>query len=191
MAAEKGYGPEYWDGLFSARERRLPHEAAIDDFIDGMGRGRLLDLGCGDGRNAFYFASHGFEVVGLDYSRAGLAKIERRAAEEGLAVRAAYGDLEEGAPGMEGSFDAACFIHAPVGPRSLAFAVAALREGGALLVISFLRGTVDPSSARHSVGLDEVAVSSIGRELTIVKRADYADERGCLVGILAQKRPRA
>lgn len=154
-----------------------------------MERGRLLDLGCGDGRNAFYFAARGFEVVGLDYSREGLAKIERRAAEEGLAVRVAYGDLDEGAPGLEGGFDAACLIHAPVGPRSLALAVAALREGGSLLVISFLRGTVDPLSARHSVGLDEGVVEMIGRELEIVRRVDSGDGRGRLVSLLAKKRP--
>ena len=40
---------------------------------------RLLDLGCGEGRNAVHFAKHGFEVVGLDASLPGLEKRRRYA----------------------------------------------------------------------------------------------------------------
>jgi tellurite methyltransferase len=40
---------------------------------------KLLDLGCGEGRNAVYFAKHGFEVLGVDLSEAGLEKTRRYA----------------------------------------------------------------------------------------------------------------
>ncbi len=49
--------------------------------------GRILDLGCGEGRDSVYFAEHGFEVTGLEASRAGLQKARRLAAERGVAVR--------------------------------------------------------------------------------------------------------
>ena len=42
---------------------------------------KLLDLGCGEGRNAVYFAKHGFVVVGLDLSLPGLEKTRRYAEE--------------------------------------------------------------------------------------------------------------
>lgn len=45
---------------------------------------RLLDLGCGEGRDAVYFAQHGFDVLGLDLSLPGLEKAKRYAAEEGV-----------------------------------------------------------------------------------------------------------
>src|SRR5262245_54575672 len=48
--------------------------------------GRILDLGCGEGRDSVYFAEHGFEVTGLEASRAGLQKARRLAAERGVAV---------------------------------------------------------------------------------------------------------
>src|SRR5512141_1074707 len=41
--------------------------------------GRILDLGCGEGRDSVYFASHGFDVTGLEVSAAGLEKAERLA----------------------------------------------------------------------------------------------------------------
>jgi len=49
--------------------------------------GRILELGCGEGRDSVYFASCGFEVTGLDISDAGLEKAERLADEQGVTVR--------------------------------------------------------------------------------------------------------
>ena len=56
-------------------------------------RPRLLDLGCGEGRNAVYFAKHGFEVVGLELSAPGLEKTRRFAAELGVEVETIHGDM--------------------------------------------------------------------------------------------------
>jgi tellurite methyltransferase len=47
---------------------------------------KLLDLGCGEGRNAVYFAKHGFEVCGLDLSLVGLDKMRRHAEQVGVHV---------------------------------------------------------------------------------------------------------
>ena len=49
--------------------------------------GRVLDLGCGEGRDSVYFASRGFAVTGVDASAAGLDKAERLAAEQRVSVR--------------------------------------------------------------------------------------------------------
>jgi len=49
--------------------------------------GRILDLGCGEGRDSVYFASHGFDVTGLEVSAAGLEKAERLASEHGVTVQ--------------------------------------------------------------------------------------------------------
>ena len=49
-------------------------------------RGRILDLGCGEGRDSVYFAERGFAVTGVDASPAGLEKADRLAAERGVTV---------------------------------------------------------------------------------------------------------
>jgi len=56
-------------------------------------RPRLLDLGCGEGRNAVYFAKNGFDVVGIDVSKPGVAKVRRYAAETGVDVKAILADI--------------------------------------------------------------------------------------------------
>ena len=56
-------------------------------------RPRLLDLGCGEGRNAVHFARHGFEVVGLDLSPVGLEKTRRYAREAGVHIETIEADI--------------------------------------------------------------------------------------------------
>ena len=58
-------------------------------------RPKLLDLGCGEGRNAIYFATKGFEVVGLDLSLPGLEKTRRYAREVGVEVATIHADIVE------------------------------------------------------------------------------------------------
>ncbi len=45
-------------------------------------RGPIVDLGCGDGRNAIYLAQRSFDVVGIDSSRVAIEKLLRFAAEK-------------------------------------------------------------------------------------------------------------
>jgi tellurite methyltransferase len=54
---------------------------------------RLLDLGCGEGRNAVYFAQHDFEVIGLDLSQKGLEKTRSYAKEMGLHIATIHADI--------------------------------------------------------------------------------------------------
>jgi cyclopropane fatty-acyl-phospholipid synthase-like methyltransferase len=65
---------------------------------------RAIDLGCGTGSNAIFLAQRGFEVTGVDYTAAAIEKARRKAAEAGVTVRIAVGDLTD-LRGVEGTFD--------------------------------------------------------------------------------------
>lgn len=54
--------------------------------------GRVLELGCGEGRDSVFFAGQGFAVTGVDISRAGIAKAERLAEARGVRARWLVGD---------------------------------------------------------------------------------------------------
>jgi SAM-dependent methyltransferase len=63
----------YWDDYYATRAtpvRKLPSQFAT--FVAGEldQRHRVIELGCGDGRDAMFFASFGHEVVGVDASHA-------------------------------------------------------------------------------------------------------------------------
>jgi tellurite methyltransferase len=48
---------------------------------------RVLDLGCGEGRNALFLAGCGFRVTAVDISEAGIRKLEALAGERRLDIR--------------------------------------------------------------------------------------------------------
>ena len=54
---------------------------------------QLLDLGCGEGRNALFLAEQGFEVTAVDLSEHGIRKLRSMAASQNLAARAEVGDM--------------------------------------------------------------------------------------------------
>jgi tellurite methyltransferase len=58
-------------------------------------RARVLDLGCGEGRDSVFFASRGCQVTGVEMSLEGLRKAERLAAERGVRPRWVCGSLAD------------------------------------------------------------------------------------------------
>ncbi len=69
-----------WDGRFRTEQCVLGLDPSIYlseniDLIKNMVPGRrALDIACGEGRNSIFLARHGFDVLGLDISIAGLEK---------------------------------------------------------------------------------------------------------------------
>jgi len=64
---------------------------------------KLLDIGCGEGRNAVFFARNGYQVTAFDLSPVGVEKTKKMAAETGVSLVAFTADLLEFR--LEESFD--------------------------------------------------------------------------------------
>ena len=58
-------------------------------------RARILDLGCGEGRNAFFLAGLGHDVTAVDISAAGITKLAELAEGSGLKLLTEVGDLND------------------------------------------------------------------------------------------------
>jgi SAM-dependent methyltransferase len=54
--------------------------------------GRVLDIGCGTGENAMYFAHRGLDVTGLDASAAAIERANEKASRRRIPVRFICGD---------------------------------------------------------------------------------------------------
>lgn len=65
-----------------------PYELTTNFFERLEQRGKLLDLGCGQGRNAIMLAKHGYEVTGVDNSEKGLECLKKAAEAEKLNIKA-------------------------------------------------------------------------------------------------------
>jgi SAM-dependent methyltransferase len=60
---------------------------------DGLEPGRVLDLGCGAGRNTRYFASHGWDAVGIDMLGRAIDKARSQAVGAAAKARFLQGDV--------------------------------------------------------------------------------------------------
>ncbi|MDD5340832.1 MAG: signal peptidase II [Patescibacteria group bacterium] len=50
-------------------------------------KGRVLDVGCGEGRNAIFLAEEGFEVTGIDISEEAIVRLQNSAHERNLQIK--------------------------------------------------------------------------------------------------------
>jgi tellurite methyltransferase len=63
----------------------------------------VLDLGCGEGRNALFLAGRGFEVTAVDISQHGISKLRLLASQSNLKLRAEVADMRSYQ--LSGEFD--------------------------------------------------------------------------------------
>ena len=125
---------------------------------------RLLDLGCGSGRDARYFLDRGFAVQAVDGSEA----MCRAASEKtGLVVRQLlFEDFHETAA-YEGIWACASLLHVPLGdlPAVLDAIEAALVPGG-IFYASFKYGSGErEKGGRHFTDMDEAAFDRLAGRL--------------------------
>ncbi len=138
--------------------------------------GRVLDLACGTGRHARFFAERGHEVTACDRDPVALACLSGVAR---LSTRQA--DLEDGSPWRfePGSFDAVVvcnYLHRPLFP-----AIAdTLAPGGVLIYETFLLGNErygKPSNPKFLLERDEL-FAAFARRLTLAGFEQGRVERG-------------
>ena len=101
----EGYNEAYArvGGLFGGG----PEETLIR-FADHLDRRRpVLDVGCGQGRNSFWLAAKGLDVIALDPCKEATRQATAAARERGLAVDVHHGGYGDFRP-PEGSFGGIC-----------------------------------------------------------------------------------
>ena len=109
--AEHGIGPLYnltggletWsgpteqgtDGPWDPNRTVAPARFLVENF-DLLPKGLVLDLATGEGRNAIYLATRGFDVDAVDVSSESVTRARARARRLGAPIRAVVGNVEDG-----------------------------------------------------------------------------------------------
>ena len=88
-----------WDKRYRAGSYRARSYASplLERWIDTLALcpgARVLDLGCGSGRNSLYLAERGLAVTGVDISSIAIAQAENKAEARGLTVSFRQRDLD-------------------------------------------------------------------------------------------------
>ncbi|MHB8628382.1 MAG: class I SAM-dependent methyltransferase [Aggregatilineales bacterium] len=165
-------------------------------------KGRVLSLAEGEGRNAVYLATQGYDVTGIDSSAVGLEKAQRLAKERAVTITTVVADLAQFAiepNGWDGVVSIFCHLPSVLRAEVHQRVVAGLRPGGCLLLEAYTPkqlafktgGPQDPdnmpdleSLRRELAGLRFEHAEELERE---VNEGEHHFGRGAVVQVLAFK----
>jgi SAM-dependent methyltransferase len=135
-------GGEWWDGFYENRAKPIPFfvnkpdENLFEWVTSGqVSPGRMLDIGCGNGRNCLYLSKHGFQAEGVDYSQTAIDWANELATEAGQTIQLhckSVFDLNLDPESCDFIYDSGCFHHLPPHHRKsyCELVAMALKPGG-------------------------------------------------------------
>jgi SAM-dependent methyltransferase len=204
LFSERTEGVEiYFDWAYSQPMTGDPAKDGINlaptkflvDTVKTMKPGVALDVGMGQGRNAVYLASQGWEVTGMDISQVALDAARANAAKAGVSIRtekAAYATFDFGVNKWD--LIVIVFAWAPVSdPAFVARLKTSLRPGGIVLYEHFL-GPRDQVIMTPTRAPAPNELKTFFADFDIVfyeeteEPADWGGEKAGLVRMLARKR---
>jgi SAM-dependent methyltransferase len=129
-----------WDGRYATADQLWsgqPNATLVAEVSD-LEPGRALDVGCGEGADAVWLASHGWRVTAIDVSLLALQRATTSAKPSGVRVEWGHAGLLE-APLPPAGFDLVtahycALLHTPTREAERAL-LAAVAPGGHLLVV--------------------------------------------------------
>jgi 2-polyprenyl-3-methyl-5-hydroxy-6-metoxy-1,4-benzoquinol methylase len=178
-----------WDKRHASRDPIETHEpeSTLVATCSGLRPGRALDLACGDGRNATWLASNGWDVTAVDFSSVALDRAATSARAAGVTVAWQQHDLLDWQPAAA-AFELVTlvFLHLPGVQRSAVYAAAAraVAPGGRLVIVGHDRtnladGVGGPQDPEVLFTADEVAVTLpagfVVERAATVRRGDGPD----------------
>jgi len=140
---------DWWDHFYTDRNRDIPFfvNAPDENLVEyfntkQISPGKVLELGCGPGRNAIYLSGLGFEVDAIDISEGAVRWARERALKAGVDVNFAAGSIFRHSFELNAYdlvYDAGCLHHIPPHRRSsyLDLVVNVLKPEGLLGLVCF------------------------------------------------------
>lgn len=133
---------EFWNERFGIEEYLYGKEPNVflKQELEGLTPGKILFPAEGEGRNAVYAATLGWEVDALDSSEVGKAKAEKLAGEKGVKINYELVNLKfHKFPKQQYDAVAIVYFHLPSDCRADVYkeAVGSLKSGGKLILELF------------------------------------------------------
>lgn len=170
------FGTRYYSLLYGHRDvddARHWVRSILDRWQLPVGS-QVLDLACGRGRHAFFFAEAGALVTGVDISEASIVQARVAVPQAEFVVH----DMRE--PFRPGSFDAVCCLFTSLGyfedledDRAVFRAVFAALKPGGRFVLDFMNSDL---VVRELVANEHLSMQGVGFEL----------RRSCEMGVLVK-----
>jgi SAM-dependent methyltransferase len=176
------WNPQFWNERYEKPEYSFGTEP--NDFLVSVAaqipQGRVLCLGEGEGRNAVYLASLGYEVVAVDQSAVGLAKASQLAAERGVEIQTIVADLGEFAfepQSWQGVVSIFCHLPSALWQQVCQRAIGGLEPGGMFVLEAYTPRQLDfktggPSDPDWLVSLATAQAKLTGLDWKIAREVE-------------------
>lgn len=181
---------EYWDKKFNNRsDRQLSPEKSIVENMVCFKKGSILDIACGDGRNALFFIENGFEVTGVDFSSEALQRLDIFAKRNGYSVNTKQIDLSIPNSLKDiGVFDNVLINHYRLNKEQLEHIKNHISDYGILFICGFgYKHKVD-SRIRKEDLIQPTDFEDINKSFKLIKYIENKDDRGFFVTYIFQKK---
>jgi SAM-dependent methyltransferase len=131
---------EVWNEVYTKQQgREFPHNKFLAEMIKGRTPGTALDIGMGEGRNALFLATQGWEVTGFDISDVGVQLTREAAQKRGVKLEAVVEDADRFDYGKQRwDLVVGMYMHAVI-TRNAEKIIDSLKPGGILVVEGFHR----------------------------------------------------
>jgi 2-polyprenyl-3-methyl-5-hydroxy-6-metoxy-1,4-benzoquinol methylase len=187
-------GSEQWNARYAEAAEKsdtvwsLSPNAWIAETVGHLDPGTAVDLGAGEGRNALWLASLGWEVTAVDFSSVGLATGAARAAELGVDIQWVTADATTWVSPQQVDLVVVAYLQLPAEDISRAISNAAgyLAPGGTLAVIghdvdNLTRGVGGPRDSAMLYSVDGVREAALGLEIVEARQFDRVTEQGTAI----------
>ena len=168
--------------------------------VSELTAGRALDVACGEGQNAIWLASVGWDVTGVDFSEVAIGKANARAARDGIDAVFVCADLVEYEP-ARAAYDLVLvmYLHISSAQRRAVHekAAAAVAPGGTFVLLghdlaNLTDGVGGPKDPDLLYTAAEIAAELPGLELekaTTVLRDVDGEEHDAIDTLVRAQRP--
>ncbi|MDW8847110.1 tellurite resistance methyltransferase TehB [Erwinia sp. MMLR14_017] len=169
------------DNYYTEKYQLSPTHSEVLEALERIPRGRALDVGCGNGRNALWLNLKGFEVTGWDNNPASLSRLNQIIAEENLqGIVTAQKDLNNwrfnGAWDFVFSTVVMMFLQPETIPQLIADMQASTVKGGYNLIVAAMDTEDYPCDQGFPFAFKSGELSDYYRKWHIVKYNEHVGQ---------------
>ncbi len=181
---------DFWDQKFTSRGKQpLAPEAVLVELCHLLKKGSVVDLACGDGRNTLFLLDQGFEVTALDFSQAGLERLESFASQSSTRLSTMQVDLTspKALVGLE-TYDNAVICHYRLSRDLLGELHHYIADQGCVLVTGFghRHETNERIGENELIYPEDMAI--LRTHFDIIHEEEAHDQRGTFNTYLLKKK---
>jgi len=181
---------EFWDDKFTNRsDNPLKPEKSVIENIMHFKKGSILDIACGDGRNALFLLEKGFKVTGVDFSSKALERLRVFARRNNYLVDTKQIDLSRpNSLSSIGIFDNILINHYRLNMSQLKDIEAHIADGGTLFVCGFGHKHQVDSKIKKEDLIQSTDFEDIKKSFELIKYTENQDYIGFFVTYIFRKR---